>query len=256
MQEKDCYLNKYISEENKSMLKSNIVYPLFLVWYGIGFILMFFFTVPDYLLFSVAVFLILFAWVSISIYAKENVDWIIALLICIVTFIIEAIGVATGFPFGEYTYTSILGVKLFGVPFTLGFAWLGVIYTALLLSNTKSKIYRAIEVGIWIVIIDLILDPAAVVLGFWEWTSDGDYFSIPLSNFVAWFIIGSVLSLIVPIRNISLDEKRKGTYIFQAILFMFGMLTVKEGYFFILVPMIVGIVLAEGRYHYAKSKEK
>ncbi|MFC4388081.1 carotenoid biosynthesis protein [Gracilibacillus marinus] len=238
------------------MPKRNIVYPLFLVWYGIGFTLMFFFTLPDYLLFSVAIFLILFAWASISLYAKGNFDWLIACLICIVTFAIEAIGVATGFPFGEYTYTSILGAKLFGVPFTLGFAWLGVIYTAILLSNTKSKVYRAIEVGCWIVILDLVLDPAAVVLNFWEWTGDGDYFSIPLSNFIAWFVIGSFLSLFVPIRNISLRERRKGTCIFQAILFMFGMLTVKEGYLFMLVPMIAGMTLAEGRYHYAKSKEK
>ncbi len=38
--------------------------------------------------------------------------------------VFEAVGLATGFPYGEYTYSDDLGPTLLGVPFLVPLAWL------------------------------------------------------------------------------------------------------------------------------------
>ncbi|MEI9899750.1 MAG: carotenoid biosynthesis protein [Hyphomicrobium sp.] len=48
----------------------------------------------------------------------------------VVSFAIENIGVATGFPFGPYYYTDALGPKLGHVPLLIGPAYLGVGYVS------------------------------------------------------------------------------------------------------------------------------
>ena len=45
---------------------------------------------------------------------------------------IEAIGTATRFPFGDYTYTSVLGPAVLGVPILIPLAWSMMAYPCLL----------------------------------------------------------------------------------------------------------------------------
>ena len=49
-----------------------------------------------------------------------------AIICLVVSNAIENIGVATGFPFGAYHYTDVLGPKLGYVPLMIGPAYLGV----------------------------------------------------------------------------------------------------------------------------------
>lgn len=104
----------------------------------------------------------------------------------------EVLGSATGFPFGEYEYTSTLGPTLFDVPYALASAWIVV---------TASAVYALGRLEIprrwWIVVgpmvmvlIDLLLEPAATgPVDAWMWDSTGAYYGVPITNFAGWFLV-------------------------------------------------------------------
>lgn len=103
------------------------------------------------------------------------------------TSLMEIIGVKTGYIFGEYEYGNILALKVFEVPLIIGFNWTFVILGAISLSQriTQSKLLIVFLTGIMAVIFDIILEPAAIELGYWRWIEN----SIPLLNYVSWFLI-------------------------------------------------------------------
>ena len=41
-------------------------------------------------------------------------------------------------------------------------------------------------------LLDMVLDPGAVLLGFWSFDAGGWYYNVPRSNFVGWLLSGSV----------------------------------------------------------------
>jgi putative membrane protein len=45
--------------------------------------------------------------------------------------------------------------------------------------------------------IDLVLDPAAVALGLWQYSAAGVYYGVPLSNFAGWILSASVATVLV-----------------------------------------------------------
>ncbi|MCT2536139.1 carotenoid biosynthesis protein [Aquibacillus koreensis] len=245
------------------MRQSLKIYPAFVVWYSIGLLLMLFWYVPSWLAFSNSIFLILYAVCALElfIYAsdKGTKNLIIlkgAVSIAINTFLIEVIGVATGFPFGAYQYQPTLGFLVFGVPFTITVAWLGVIVNSIMISNQKTKVWRAMEVGAWVVLLDLILDPVAERMHFWDWYGNGLYYDIPLTNFISWFVIGAVVSLFMPLFRISQKVRQLATRLYQLMLLMFGLLGLKEGLLMVFVLSVCFIFICEGRYRYDNSAKE
>ena len=118
----------------------------------------------------------------------------------IVGFASEVVGVHTGFPFGGYEYTDAFAPHLFEVPLVLCCAWMVLIayVREMLRPFYLSRMTEALFVGLWMVAIDLLLDPvAAGPLGLWTWYSAGAYFGIPTINFVGWFIVSAFICLIV-----------------------------------------------------------
>ncbi|WP_245751535.1 carotenoid biosynthesis protein [Amphibacillus marinus] len=233
---------------------------IFLIWYTIGFILQVFFSVPEFLSFSKPVFLVLYACcLAELIWLQENSKqrFVISLLVvALSTYAVEVISVKTGFPFGSYHYSAALGPLLIGVPFTIALAWVGVLLNSLGISTQKGKFVRALETGIWIVVLDLILDPVAVSLNFWTWHEPGNfaYFDIPLSNFVTWFVLGALLSYLFPLYQKDKRRQRRITFIFQLMLLLFGMLAFRVGLTLIGFFSICFVILVEGRYRYDYRK--
>jgi putative membrane protein len=43
-----------------------------------------------------------------------------------------------------------------------------------------------------VLVVDLVLDPAAVALGFWAYDGGGIYYGVPLSNFAGWLLSGAI----------------------------------------------------------------
>lgn len=241
-------------------MKTPIILPLFLIWYTIGFMLQVFFTVPEDLAFSKPIFLILYGLSMIEFlwrYQRRDRRLLIGLgIVALSTFFIEVLSVETGFPFGDYDYYSTLGPRILGVPFTIALAWVGVLLNALLLSSQQNKWLRALETGFWIVIMDLILDPVAVFEHYWVWSQPGSfsYFGIPITNFISWFIVGALLSLLFPLYKRSAQMHRAVIFVFQLMLFLFGMLSVRHGEFIIGAMSLSFIALVEGKFRYAIRK--
>ncbi|WP_079707894.1 carotenoid biosynthesis protein [Paraliobacillus ryukyuensis] len=237
-----------------------ILFPIFAVWYLIGFFLQVFWHVPAILAFSKPLFLVFYACCLIEMLAKQTTKqvgyWLALICVGSVTYLVEVISVATGFPFGSYRYTPVLGPNLIGVPITITLAWIGVLFNSMYLANQKTKLLRALETGVWIVVLDLILDPVAEVESFWEWNGNGSYFGIPITNFVTWFILGAILSLMFPLYPKQHNIHRKITWVYQGMLLLFGLLAFRNGIATIGVLSIAFILLVEGRYQYDYRSQK
>ncbi len=254
---------------------------IFWIWYGIGAVLLLTIGVPQMLDFSNGLFLVFYALYALSLVRRSHPqqklsDWSVinreivtlprlltaAALMWLGGMALEWLGVHTGWPFGEYAYSNILGSLLFGVPWTLGFAWIAVVSSGILLASGRmmadtmsARLLRAVQVGVWIIILDLVLDPVADARGFWNWGGDGGFYGVPWSNFIAWFIVGGVLSLVIPIIRLSHSVARQAVFLYQGILLMFGLLAWQEGLSGSIVAGLIGIVLAEGSYRYDRRQQ-
>ena len=107
----------------------------------------------------------------------------------------EAVGIATGVPFGDYAYTDRLGPRLLDVPLVVPLAWAMMAYPAWRVAETLAAgraarvLLAALALAAW----DVALDPQMVGFGFWEWRDGGPYADVPLSNFAGWVAVGLVL---------------------------------------------------------------
>jgi uncharacterized membrane protein len=114
--------------------------------------------------------------------------------------VVENIGVITGFPYGRYYFTDVMGPKLFNVPIMLGLAYLGMGYLSWTLACTILRSARSSIRGSLIIVVhvvasfvmvawDLAMDPIwGTVLHAWIWQRGGPYFGVPISNFVGWYL--------------------------------------------------------------------
>lgn len=252
---------------------------VFWVWYFIGALLLVLFSIPESLQFSSGLFLVFYAayagdlmikgrdtpfmadWsVSNRQRAGQFAIWLSAVLIWTGGMSVEWLGVHTGHLFGAYEYSDTLGPLLFGVPVTLGFAWIAVVCNAALLSHDFGQSgwrflgLRAVQVGMWTVLLDLVLDPVAQARSFWIWESGAGFYGVPWSNFAGWLLIGALLSLLLPGIKISPGAARRGTRLYQAFVILFGLVGLREGLPLCMVIAGLAAALAEGSLRYAGSR--
>jgi putative membrane protein len=118
-----------------------------------------------------------------------------ALLLFIVGFCTELIGVHTGWLFGRYTYGETLGIKLFNVPLMIGINWFLLVYAAgVLMQRSRVKnIYARILTGaLLLVSLDVLIEPVAIHFDYWHWTSG----AIPIKNYLSWFVMSGLMLFI------------------------------------------------------------
>ena len=132
------------------------------------------------------------------------------LIIYIVCTIAELVSLKTRFNcFGvKYSYnlnhSFFIKMNLLGVyPIEISFAWVILKYisfnTAFLISQAflPSPIFVIFLTPLILVSQDLIIDPVAVnVAKMWEWEKGTKYFGIPWQNFLGWYLVGFISSLI------------------------------------------------------------
>ncbi|MEU8423676.1 carotenoid biosynthesis protein [Micromonospora sp. NPDC048835] len=143
-------------------------------------------------------------------------------------FAIEAIGVATGVPFGSYDYSGELGPKLAGVPLIIPLAWTWMAWPAWLAAvrltggasatgtdgnataaggsgsaagGSGSTLRRwagrialaTVGLAAW----DLFLDPQMVAEGYWVWRDATPALpglaGIPVSNYLGWLLFAVLM---------------------------------------------------------------
>ncbi|WP_067498034.1 carotenoid biosynthesis protein [Actinoplanes sp. TFC3] len=119
-------------------------------------------------------------------------------------FAVEAIGVATGFPFGTYNYSGQLGPKVLGVPLIIPLAWTWMAWPAWLaaLRLARSAWARVVVAALGLAAWDLFLDPQMVAEHYWTWNSPTPALpgvpGIPIGNYAGW--LGFALVLMVVLR--------------------------------------------------------
>ncbi len=130
---------------------------------------------------------------------------------------VEALGTATGVPFGQYRYDASLGWQLLGVPMIIPLAWAMMAYPALLVSRllVSGTVWRVLVAAVALSSWDLFLDPQMVAAGHWRWTHPSPSLpgvpGVPLTNYAGWLVTAivlmAVLTLLLPERE---DHSRPG----------------------------------------------
>lgn len=107
-------------------------------------------------------------------------------------FAVEAVGVATGFPFGAYDYSGRLGPRLLGVPLIIPLAWTWMAWPAWLAATrlVRRRLPRIAIGAIGLASWDLFLDPQMVAEGYWTWRDPVPALpgvpGVPIGNYLGW----------------------------------------------------------------------
>ncbi len=124
---------------------------------------------------------------------------------------VEVLGTQTGFPFGIYWYLDNLGPKWIEVPLMIGVNWFLLSYSSALWASRwfKSIWLRMIVASALMVGLDLFIEPLSQTLGFWAWEGN----SIPLKNYLAWFVVSLIMQWFFCKLNIQRDNSLARWYL-------------------------------------------
>jgi uncharacterized membrane protein len=118
-------------------------------------------------------------------------------------FAVEALGVATCFPFGEYAYSGDLGPRLAGVPLVVPLAWTWMAWPAWLAAVrvTRSRPARVALAAVGLAAWDLFLDPQMVAEGYWTWADPRPALpgvpGVPVCNYLGWLAVALVMTALI-----------------------------------------------------------
>ncbi len=203
---------------------------------------------------SVILFALPSYWAVTRLQGMKRGLFILAIL-GIYAIIIESSALATGFPYGDFTYTNVLGNKIFGLtPWTVAFAYPPILLLAynvarfLLPHLDKPKIGKyglllqaAGLTALFATACDVVLDPAAVRLGFWYWDDPGWFYGVPLVNFAGWLLSGFIGGLIIHLSWRKSDVRPSLGYSGLVILWFWTAVNLWLGQW---VPAIFGLLLS------------
>ncbi|MGY1685922.1 carotenoid biosynthesis protein [Geodermatophilus sp. SYSU D00867] len=126
-------------------------------------------------------------------------------LVAVTAVAFESVGLATGVPYGAYSYSDALGPTLLGVPFLVPLAWLMMawpsrVLAGLLTRRVRPGRRRVARVAVAAAVFagwDVVLDPQLVQAGYWTWAHPTPGLpgidTVPLTNLAGWLLAGLVL---------------------------------------------------------------
>ena len=175
-------------------IRSKNLVPILIIFYGVGVAGMIMPSTRE--LFKLLTpFTLLMTTILLFIYhdSYNNKFWFSAIIIFLVGFFVEVVGVRTGLLFGDYLYGDTLGVKLFNTPLMIGINWLMLVYCTGYIAGKfiQSLYFRAVLAAAAMVVYDFALEPSAIYFGMWSWHGG----AVPLQNYIAWFFIAFILNL-------------------------------------------------------------
>ena len=161
-------------------------------------------------------FIIIAALPSLYFFYKwigRNNALLILLILIGLTYFIEGFGIASGFPYGLFYYTELIGYKLFGlVPWPIPFAFIPLLIGCYVIARqfVQTPWKLVLFSGLILVLFDMVLDPALVLLNIWVWVTPGFYYGVPITNYLGWFFTGvltsSLLCLLLPKNHGELSQ--------------------------------------------------
>ncbi|MAT40157.1 MAG: hypothetical protein CL946_11200 [Ectothiorhodospiraceae bacterium] len=143
------------------------------------------------------------AWYAYTAYVKqENMNqmrffaWSLAVIV--LSMAVEGYGVASGLLFGTYGYGDTLTLQIAGVPLAIGFAWLGTALASVSIAQRfiperrrANRWMTPLTATVLMVLFDLLMEPAAMALGYWDWAEG----IVPMQNYIMWFVLGLAFTM-------------------------------------------------------------
>ncbi len=139
---------------------------------------------------------------AVALVPWAGLRWIPALVVVyLLSLAAEYVGTGWGLPFGDYTYTTLLGAKIGGqVPWVIPLSWFLMALPAWILARQTFPLpgrwgarilFAAVILTLW----DLALDPAMAYGApyYWTWGGTGPYYGMPWLNLFGWVATGVVL---------------------------------------------------------------
>ena len=128
--------------------------------------------------------------------------------------LVEAVGTASGYPFGTYAYTGTLGLEVADVPVLVPLAWVMLGYPSFLAGQALGGRRWGWLVGAWTLATwDLFLDPQMVEAGHWTWDNPQPALpgvpGIPLTNYAGWVLAAAVMMVALSLLTTALDRRRR-----------------------------------------------
>ena len=148
------------------------------------------------ILFSIPVF-----WASVMWLGRRDAIALFAIF-GVLALLIETSAIVTGFPYGHFGYSGLLGYKLFGyTPWTVALAWTPLVLAvyAVARRTVGNAILRIVLIAVFLVVFDLVIDPGAVKIGFWRYEGGGQFYGVPVSNFIGWIFSGVIAGIVIEI---------------------------------------------------------
>jgi bisanhydrobacterioruberin hydratase len=153
-------------------------------------------------------FALLLSFVALFIFHEDGITLktaICFLLIYLVSFFTEAIGVRTGLIFGQYAYGSSLGIKLFETPLIIGINWFFLVYTtaALIDRFLMPSWIKVLMASTLMLVYDVVLEQLAPILDMWHWKNE----IVPMQNYLVWFALALVFQTVLKFMNVKIQNK-------------------------------------------------
>lgn len=151
---------------------------------------------------------------------RNQKNWLTFAGIALVGFFTELIGVNTQLLFGNYIYGEVLGFKLWSTPLTIGLNWLVLVYCISSLTKPiRNRWYFPLVGAAAMVAFDWIMEPVAIATGMWSWVGG----SIPLKNYMDWFLISGFIFLMVRILKIEINNRIASILFFMQVIFFLAL---------------------------------
>ena len=195
-----------------------------------------------------AVFIVFFAlpsYVSLVKYVGARAGLTALLVLSVLPLLVEAFAVWTGFPYGDFHYSELLGYTVLGlVPASVSFAYTPILLGAMTLAGrfsggslTRFALFSALAN----VSIDLVIDPAAVHMGFWGWAHPGMYYGVPLINFLGWVVTGFVYSALFYVLTGAEDDLPLPSSVSTSLIWILCFWTGYNLLNMLLIPGVLGV---------------
>lgn len=240
---------------------SQLIYKFYIIWFLVGLVLVSLDLIPPWLEWANSVFLILAGFVALLYAVKafgKKRGILLSIAIAISTFVIEGVSAHYDIFFGNYDYTDRFPPLLFGVPIGIGFAWLVMIMAGHALTrNIPNRIWRMMIAALFVVGLDLVLDPVAYVdKGYWLWQSESSYYGIPWTNFAGWFFIAFVWQgILLCFKSKPTPELAKQIQVvFWTIVLLFTVLAFVAGLYKAIIVTAIVLVVVESLRRWSNEK--
>lgn len=148
-----------------------------------------------------------------------------SLVFLVVTWVVsnglEALSIQTGFPFGNYHYT-VPTLMILEVPWIIMVAYFATGYMSWVLAHVLTGQFGTKLKGIHIFLVpmiasfimvmwDVVMDPFnSTINKNWIWEDGGNYFGVPISNYLGWFFVVFVFYQIFAIYISKYDAPGSG----------------------------------------------